>query len=269
MTQKESDQASGSESSSKADTESQADSETGEGSGSEGEGSGSKGAGSGSEGAGSVGEGAGSGSEGVPEDGDSQQGDSSSKIVEVSYHEAEVSGSESSSSFSGSEVEVKKAHPSKETVKADPNTTLPKLDSKDFEEECKINHCGFACHTDAEFGPWWNKKISQDLKQWDKRDKMTSDHAEPGKDVRCPEPLGMPLVYMESCGVFKSLKTSEYDLCHIYKVGLSGEFAEFHTPCKPTTNNHMHSFLEKASECSRQNLLVAHSQDAVTVVCLL
>ena len=41
---------------------------------------------------------------------------------------------------------------------------------------------------------------------------------------RCPNLLGMPLDYMESCGVFKSLKTSKYSLCCFYKVGLSGDF---------------------------------------------
>ena len=114
MTQKESDQASGSESSSKADTESQVDGKAGEDSGGEGEGS---------------------GSEGVLEDSGSPQSDSSSKIVEVSFHEAEESGSESSRSSSEIEVEVKKAQPSKKTVEADPNTTLPELDSKDSQEE--------------------------------------------------------------------------------------------------------------------------------------
>ena len=222
MTQKESDQTSSSESGSEADTESQADgdsdSEAGEDSGGEGEGSG--------------GEGAGSGGEGVPEDGDSQQGVSSNEIVEVSFHEAEESGSESSSSSSESEVEVKKAQLSKKTAEADPNTTLPKLDSKDS-EECKMNRHSFACCTDADFGTWPDKKISQGLKQWDKRDKITCDHVEPGKEARCPNPLGVLLDYMESHGVFKSLKTSEYDLCHFYKVGLSGNFLEFPPPCEP------------------------------------
>ena len=250
VTQKESDQASGSQSGSKADTESQADgdsdSEAGEDSGGHGEGSGGKDAGSG---------------KGVPEDGNSQQG---GKIVEVSCHEAEESGSESGSSYSESKVEVKKAQPSKKTAEADPNTTLPKLDSKDSKEECKTNHYGFACHTDADFGTWHDKKISQGLKQWDERDKMTCDHMEPGKEAKCPDPLGTPLDYMESCRVFKSLKMSEYDLCCFYKVGLSGDFPEFPTPHEPATNNHMHSFLEKAHVCSRPNLLVVQSQDAVS-----
>ena len=252
MTQKESDQASGSESSSEADTESQAD---GNSDGEAGESSG--------------GEGAGSGSKGVPKDGDSQQGDSSSEIVEVSCHKAEESGSETSCSSSESEVEVKKAHPSKKTVEVDPITTLPKLDSKDSQEECKMNSHGFAHCTDADFGAWWDRKISQGLKQWDKRDKMTCDHTNPGKEARCSNPLGAPLDYMESCRVFKSLKMSKHNHCCFYKVGLSGDFSDFPTPHKPAINHHIHGFLKKACECSRPNLLGAHSQDAVTAVCLL
>ena len=91
---------------------------------------------------------------------------------------------------------------------------------------------------------------------------MTCDHTEPGKEARCPNPLGMLLDYMESRRIFKSLKMSEYDLCHFYKVGLSGDFLEFPTPREPSTNDHMCGFLEKAHECSRP-------QDAVTAVCLL
>ena len=96
VTQKELVQASGSESSSEADMEYQAsgnsDHKAGEDSDSKGEGSGGSGEGLGHEGEGS-------GGKGRPGDGSSQQGDSSGKMVEVSYHEAEESGSESSSSF--------------------------------------------------------------------------------------------------------------------------------------------------------------------------
>ena len=130
---------------------------------------------------GSGGEGEGSSSEGEPGDGDSQQGESSGEVVEVSCHEAEESGSESSSSSSESKVEAKKAHPSRKTVETDPNTTLPELDNKDSEEEQKMRCHGFACCMDADFGTWRHRKISQGLKQWDERDKMTCDHVEPGK----------------------------------------------------------------------------------------
>ena len=259
--QKGSVQASGSESDSEADTESQAGGNSGS---KEGEDSGGKDEGSGSEDEGSGGEGEGSSGEGEPGDGNSQQGDSSGEVVEVSRHEAEKSRSESSSSSSESEVEAKKARPSRKTAETDPNTTLSEFDSKDSEEEQKISH-----HMDADFGTWRDKKISQGLKQWDERDKMTCDDTEPGKEVKCSDPLGALLDYMESHGVFESIEMSDYNMCCFYKVGLSGDFPEFPTPCEPATTDHMHGFLEKSEEFLQPNLLVVHSQDMVTVVCLL
>ena len=196
MTQKESVQASHSESGSEADTESQTGGDSGN---KEGKDSGSKGEDSGSEGEGR-------------QHSNSQQGYSSGKIVEVSCHEAEESGCESGSSSSEYEVQVKKAHPSKKTVETDPNTTLPELDSKDSEEEQKMSHHGFAHRLDADFGTWQERKISQGLKQWDERDKMTCDHVKPGKEVKCPNLLGVLLDYMERHRVFKSTKMSKYDL---------------------------------------------------------
>ena len=47
------------------------------------------------------------------------------------------------------------------------------------------------------------------------------------------------------------------------------DFPEFPKPHEPVTKDHIHCFLEKARELSLPNLLVAHSQDAVTAVCLL
>ena len=169
------------------------------------------------------------------------------KVVEVSCSEAEESGSESSNSSSESEVEAKKIYPNRKTVETDPNSSqsisLPKFDSKDSEEECRTSHHGFAHCMDVDFGVWRDKKISEGLKQWGEWDKMTCDHAEPGKEVKYPDPLGAPLAYMESHEVFKPIKMSEYDLCHFYQVGLSGDFPEFPTPHEPATNNHMYGFL--------------------------
>ena len=259
MTQKESVQASDSESSSEADPEFQAggnsDDEVGEDSDSEGEDLGGGGGGSGGEGEGSGSNGEGSGGEGRPGDDGSQQGDSSSERAEVSCHKAEESGSESGSSSSESEMEVKKAHPSKNTIEPDPNTTLPELDSKDSKEECKTNCCGFVHCSDAEFSAWQaNRSARVSIKQWDERDKMTCDHTKLGKEAKCTDPLGMPLDYMESCRVSKLDKMSDYDLCHFYQVGLSGDFPKFPTPHEPTTDNHLHCVLENAWECSQQKL---------------
>ena len=98
-------------------------------------------------------------------------------------------------------MEEKKVHPSRKTVETDSNTTLPELDSKDSDKEQKTSHHSFAHHMDADFSMWRDKKISQGLKQWDEWDKMTCDHTETGKEVKCPDPLGAPLDYMKSCSL--------------------------------------------------------------------
>ena len=74
---------------------------------------------------------------------------------------------------------------------------------------------------------------------------------------------------MESCGIFKLMKTSEFDLCHFYQVGESGDFPKFPKPHDPATSDHLHSLLEKAHKKGCPNLVVALSQDAVTAVSLL
>ena len=122
---------------------------------------------------------------------------------------------------------------------------------------------------DTDFSVWRDKKISKGLKQWDEQDKMICDCMDPCKEAKYPDPLGTPMYYMESCDVFKPIKTSEYDLCHFYQVGLTGDFPEFPEPCKPMTSNHMCGLLTKAQMLSWPNLLAAHSQDMVTAVCLL
>ena len=120
MTQKGSVQASGSESGSEANIESQAGSDSGSKDSED------------------------SGSRGESEDVDSQQGNSGSEVIEESCSEAEESGSERGSSPSELEVKAKKAHPDRKTAEIDPNTSqsisLPELDSKDSEEEWKTNH---------------------------------------------------------------------------------------------------------------------------------
>ena len=71
---------------------------------------------------------------------------------------------------------------------------------------------------------------------------------------------------MESCGIFKSMKASKFDLCHFYQVGDFPKFPKLH---KPATSNHIHGLLEKACKNGYPNLIVALSQDAVTSVLLL
>ena len=76
---------------------------------------------------------------------------------------------------------------------------------------------------------------------------------------------------MTSHGVFKPKKTREYDLCHFYQVGLSGDLPEFPLPHAPATykQEQVSSFLLKARAFGWPNLIIAHSQDTATTVCLL
>ena len=60
---------------------------------------------------------------------------------------------------------------------------------------------------DVDLSVWRDKKISEGLKQWDEWDKMTYNHAEPGKEAKYPDPLGAPLDYIESHDVFKPINT--------------------------------------------------------------
>ena len=98
---------------------------------------------------------------------------------------------------------------------------------------------------------------------------MTCDHVVPCKEAKSPDPLGPPLDYMVSCGVSEPKKTSKYDLCHFYQVGLSGDLPEFPLSCEPTTHEQVNSLLLKARVLGWPNLIMVHSQDVVTAVCLL
>ena len=74
---------------------------------------------------------------------------------------------------------------------------------------------------------------------------------------------------MTSRRVFKPKKTSEYDLCCFYQVGLPEDLPEFPSPHASATHKQVSSFLLKASAFGWPNLIVAHSQDVATTVCLL
>ena len=98
---------------------------------------------------------------------------------------------------------------------------------------------------------------------------MTCDHADPCKEVKSPNQLGPPLHYMMSRRVFKPKRTSEYDLCCFYQVGLSGDLPEFPSPHALAAHEQVSSLLLKARALGQPNLIVAHSEDVVTAVCLL
>ena len=74
---------------------------------------------------------------------------------------------------------------------------------------------------------------------------------------------------MMSHRVFKPKKTSQYDLCHFYQVGLSGDLPEFPLPHTPATHEQVSSLLLKARALGWPNLIIVHSQDMVTAIYLL
>ena len=94
--------------------------------------------------------------------------------------------------------------------------------------------------------------------------KMICDHVDPIKRAKHPYPLGVPITYMELQDTFKAIKTSEYDLSHFYQLGTSGVFPAFPEPQEPTMGDDVPCLLQKAHK-----LVVALSQDAVTVIALL
>ena len=75
--------------------------------------------------------------------------------------------------------------------------------------------------------------------------------------------------YMESCGTFKPIGTSEYDLCCFYQVGQMEDFPEFPKPREPVMNDDVCCLLEKACELGQPKLVVALSQDVATATALL
>ena len=90
----------------------------------------------------------------------------------------------------------------KKTPGNNPNTSqmlsLPDLDSKDSEEEWKIQWCRDAHLLDEKFGEWWDHMISKGHNKWNPCDKMTCDHMDPCKEAKFPDPVGPPLEYMST-----------------------------------------------------------------------
>ena len=83
-----------------------------------------------------------------------------------------------------------------------------------------------------------------------------------------PDPLGAPITYIESWGAFKAIKTSKYGWCHFYQVGVTGDFPTFPEPWTPATSDDIYHLLKKAHKQAWPNLVVALSQDTVTVIAL-
>ena len=166
-------------------------------------------------------------------------------------------------------LQPKQPHLRRRPQEAFPNTSqtlsLPDLDSKDFEEEWKIQRHRDACLLDKKFGKWQDQMISKGHNEWNMHDTMTCDHTDLCKKAKFLDPISPPLEYMKHCGVFDAKKTNEYDLCHFYQVGLSGHLLDFPLPHEPATHEQVSKFLLKARALGQPNLIVAHPWDSVTV----
>ena len=144
---------------------------------------------------------------GTQQDGLDNEGEGSDSEAE----ESDTGGSDSPSKSDHTGSPPKASPPvKKKAPKANLNTSqmlsLPDLDSKDLEEEQKAQQCRDACLLDKGFSKWQDQKISEGLQQWDERNKMTCDHMDSCKEAKSPNPLGLPLDYMMSHGVFKPKK---------------------------------------------------------------
>ena len=74
---------------------------------------------------------------------------------------------------------------------------------------------------------------------------------------------------MVSHDVFKVKQTNEYDLCHFYQVGGSGDLPPFPSLHGPATHEKLSDFFHKARAEGRCNLIVMHTSNFVTAVSLL
>ena len=154
----------------------------------------------------------------------------------------------------------------KEAKGGNPNSSqtlsLADLNSKDTEEEWKVQQCKVARLLDRNFGMWHDHMISEGHTEWNKHDTMICDHADSCKEAKFPDPTGPPLDYMKYCRVFKCKKTNEYDLCRFYQVGLSGDLPNLPSPHEPATHKLLSKFLLKARVLGHPNLVVAFTWDS-------
>ena len=211
---------------------------------------------------------------------DSEGSGSNGEIADVADLEAEGSDAECSSSSSETDCEIptraatlaketKGGTPMKEAKGGNPNSSqtlsLAYLDSKDTEEEWKLQQHKDAQLLDRNFSMWHDRMISEGHAEWNKCDTMICDHMDPCKEAKFPDPTSPPLDYMKHCGVFKSKKTNKYDLCHFYLRGPS----KLSLSHKPATCELLSKFLLKARVLGHPNLVVAFTWDSATAICLL
>ena len=161
--------------------------------------------------------------------------------------------------------------PKKEGKRAKPSmahsSSLPFLDPKLPEEQCKIERHKYARSLDINFGNWQDKKIQEGCKVWKTHSAMTCELRDPGKEIKSKDPTGSLVDYMVNCNVFKQM--SRYDLCHFYQVGGSGDLPLFPSPHRLAIQEKLSDFPHKARAEGQSQLIVMHASNSVTAVSLL
>ena len=179
---------------------------------------------------------------------------------------SDAEGGSSSLKSDNSEIPTKTTPSTKGVCCSNPNTSqilsLPELDSKNFEEDQKVQWCTDAHLLDKDFGEWWDHMIKEGHQELDTHDKMTCK-------AKHPNHVELHTDYMRSHAVFELEKSNEYDLCHLYQVGVSRDLLKFPMPHEPATHEWVANFLHKARALGWPNLIMVHTKNLVTAVCLL
>ena len=99
---------------------------------------------------------------------------------------------------------------------------------------------------------------------------MICDLPKHGKmQLNHPDPMGPPLDYMGECQVFDDIWSDIYDLRRFYALGMTGDLPEFPTPWEPVTHRPIRDLLKSARSISQPYLILAHSTDSLTAICML
>ena len=89
---------------------------------------------------------------------------------------------------------------------------------------------------DTNFDAWQCKKIAKGIAGWTTRDTMICGLPKHGKmQPNHPDPVGLPLDYIDECQVFDGIQSDIYDLCRFYILGMTGDPPEFPAPWEPAT----------------------------------
>ena len=84
-----------------------------------------------------------------------------------------------------------------------------------------------------------------------------------------PDPMGLPLGYMEKCKVFDCIQSDLYDLCHFYALGTTGDPLDFPPLWKPVTHNQVKDLLKSARSIGCPYMILVHSNNSVTAMSML